>query len=106
MPLLARIKPVRHWQLPGPRAKPLKHDADAIQQAVRQITDMQRWVRYAIRSDMSPHDWDALLSRAPSVSSPNSPMRLRRTLRTLCWLAACGALDEPQPPQVNLRTLQ
>ena len=36
LPLLATIKPVRHWQLPGPRVKPLKHDAEALQQAVRQ----------------------------------------------------------------------
>ena len=59
---------VRHWQLPGPRVKPLKHDSEALQQAVRQglpiIMDMQRWVRYNISHAMSPPDWDALLSKA------------------------------------------
>ena len=49
LPLLAKIKPVRHWQLPGPRVKPLKHDSEALQQAVRQglpiVMDMQKWVR-------------------------------------------------------------
>ena len=46
LPLLAKIKPDRHWQLPGPRVQPLKHDSEALQQAVRQglpiVMDMQK----------------------------------------------------------------
>ena len=77
LPLLAKIKPVRHWQLPGPRVKPLKHDSEALQQAVRQglpiTTDMQRWVRDNIRHDMTPQDWDMLLSKATQHFFPKLP---------------------------------
>ena len=77
LPLLARIKPVRHWQLPGPRVKPLKHDSEALQQAVRQglpiIMDMQQWVRDNISHAMSPPDWDALLSKATQHFFPKLP---------------------------------
>ena len=77
LPLLAKIKPVRHWQLPGPRAKPLKHDSEALQQAVRQglpiVTDMQRWVRDNIHQGMTPPAWDALLSKATQHFFPKQP---------------------------------
>ena len=77
LPLLAKIKPVRHWQLPGPRVKPLKHDSEALQQAVRQglpiVMDMQRWVRDNIHQGMTPPAWDALLSKATQHFFPKLP---------------------------------
>ena len=77
LPLFAKIKPVRHWQLPGPRVKPLKHDSEALQQAVRQglliVTDMQKWVRDHVHQGMTPPEWDALLSKATQRFFPKLP---------------------------------
>ena len=77
LPLFARIKPIRHWHLPGPRAKPLKHDSDALQQAVRQglpvVTEMQKWVRDHVHRGMTPPEWDALLSKATQQFFPRLP---------------------------------
>ena len=77
LPLFARIKPVRHWHLPGPRVKPLKHDSEALQQAVRQglpiVTEMQRWVRDQVHQGMTPPEWDALLSKATQHFFPKLP---------------------------------
>ena len=77
LPLLAKIKPVRHWQLPGPRIKPLKHDSEALQQAVRQglpiVMDMQKWVRDNMRQGMTPPEWDTLLSKATQHFFPKLP---------------------------------
>ncbi|CAE7839381.1 Trpt1 [Symbiodinium sp. KB8] len=77
LPLFAKIKPVRHWQLPGPRVKPLKHDSEALQQAVRQglpiLTDMQKWVRDHVHQGMTPPEWDALLSKATQRFFPKLP---------------------------------
>ena len=77
LPLFARIKPIRHWHLPGPRAQPLKHDSDALQQAVRQglpiVTEMQKWVRDHVYQGMTPPEWDALLSKATQHFFPKLP---------------------------------
>ena len=77
LPLYARIKPLRHWHLPGPRAKPLKHDSDALQHAVRQglpvVAEMQKWVRDHVRLGMTPPEWDALLSKATQQFFPKLP---------------------------------
>ena len=77
LPLFARIKPIRHWHLPGPRAQPLKHDSDALQQAVRQglpiVTEMQKWVRDHVHQGMTPPEWDALLSKATQHFFPKLP---------------------------------
>ena len=75
LPLFARIKPIRHWHLPGPRAQP--HDSDALQQAVRQglpiVTEMQKWVRDHVHQGMTPPEWDALLSKATQHFFPKLP---------------------------------
>ena len=77
LPLFTRIKPIRHWHLPGPRVKPLKHDSDALQQAVRQglpiVTEMQKWVRDNVHQSMTPPEWDALLSKATQRFFPKLP---------------------------------
>ena len=77
LPIFARIKPIRHWHLPGPRAKPLKHDSDALQKAVRQglpiVTEMQKWVRDHVHQGMTPPEWDALLSKATQLFFPKLP---------------------------------
>ena len=94
LPLLARIKPVRHWQLPGPRVQPLKHDSEALQQAVRQglpiVTDMQKWVRDNIRLGMTPPEWDHILSKAtqrffPKLPSPPQPDSADTVLARRMW---------------------
>ena len=77
LPLFVKIRPVRHWQLPGPRVKPLQHDSEALQQAVRQglpiVTDMQKWVRDHVHPGMTPPEWDALLSKATQHFFPKLP---------------------------------
>ena len=77
LPLFARIRPIRHWHLPGPRAQPLKHDSDALQQAVRQglpiVTEMQKWVRDHVYQGMTPPEWDTLLSKATQHFFPKLP---------------------------------
>ena len=94
LPLLAKIKPVRHWQLPGPRVQPLKHDSEALQQAVRQglpiVTDMQKWVRDNIRLGMTPPEWDHILSKAtqrffPKLPSPPQPDSADTVLARRMW---------------------
>ena len=94
LPLLAKIKPVRHWQLPGPRIQPLKHDSEALQQAVRQglpiVTDMQKWVRDNIRLGMTPPEWDHILSKAtqrffPKLPSPPQPDSADTVLARRMW---------------------
>ena len=89
LPLFARIKPIRHWHLPGPRAQPLKHDSDALQQAVRQglpiVTEMQKWVRDHVHQGMTPPE-----PRPPSTSSLSYLPLHRLIPLTPSWLDGCG----------------
>ena len=110
LPLLARIKPVRHWQLPGPKVKPLQHDSEALQQAVRQglpvISEMQRWVRDAIRLDMTPPEWDALLSQAtqrffPKVQNPPVAAAADTLLARRMWRTRRLSATSGQAPEVD-----
>ena len=96
LPLFASIKPVRHWHLPGPRVKPLKHDSEALQQAVRQglpiVTDMQKWVRDHVHQGVTPPEWDALLSKAtqhffPKLPAPPQADSADTTLARRMWRA-------------------
>ena len=116
LPLFARIKPIRHWHLPGPRAKPLKHDSDALQQAVRQglpiVTEMQKWVRDHVHRGMTPPEWDALLSKAtqhffPKLPSPPQADSADTILARRMWSARrSGQSSTAEDPDLAALTLQ
>ena len=96
LPLFARIKPIRHWHLPGPRAQPLKHDSDALQQAVRQglpiVTEMQKWVRDHVHQGMTRPllNGTRYCPRPPSTSSLSYLPLHRLIPLTPSWLDGCG----------------
>ena len=116
LPLLAKIKPIRHWHLPGPRAKPLKHDSDALQQAVRQgspiVTEVQKWVRDHMHQGMTPPEWDALLSKAtqhffPKLPSPPQADSVDTILARRMWRARrSGQSTTTEDPDLAALTLQ
>ena len=117
LPLLARIRPIRHWHLPGPRVKPLKHDSDALQQAVRQglpiVTDMQKWVRDHVHQGMTPPEWDALLSKAtqhffPKLPAPPQVVSADTTLARRMWRArrSSAQLSTAEDPDMAALILQ
>ena len=116
LPLFARIQPIRHWHLPGPRAKPLKHDSDALQQAVRQglpiVTEMQKWVRDHVHQGMTPPEWDALLSKAtqhffPKLPSPPQADSADTILARRMWRARrSGQSSTAEDPDLAALTLQ
>ena len=116
LPLFARIQPIRHWHLPGPRAKPLKHDSDALQQAVRQglpiVTEMQKWVRDHVHRGMTPPEWDALLSKAtqhffPKLPSPPQADSADTLLARRMWRARrSGQSSTAKNPDLAALTLQ
>ena len=109
LPLFAKTRPVRHWPLPGPRVKPLQHDSEALQQAVRQglpiVTEMQKWVRDHVHQGMTPPEWDALLSKATQHFFPKLPAPPRLNPPTPFWLGDCGEPSARPNSTALLRTL-
>ena len=74
LPLLAKIRPLRHWHLPGRRVKPLPHDAQALQTAVRENSAraqaMQRWVQERLLPRQTPEQWNQVLREATQTYFP------------------------------------